>query len=70
MPLPGDKRKTPESDSSRVVLQAKTKTLSSQVQGFRSMTEGGADAPSICLVDAYLAFSNTPVKGVFGISNT
>ena len=60
IPLLGDKRKTLESDSSRVVLEAKTKTLSSQVQGFRSMTEGGADAPSICLVDSWLAFSNTP----------
>ncbi len=60
IPLLGDKRKTLESDSSRVVLEAKTKTLSSQVQGSRSMTEGGADAPSICLVDSCLAFSNTP----------
>ena len=63
IPLPGDKRKTPESDSSRVVLEAKTKTLSSQVQGFRSMTEGGADAPSICLIKSCLAYANTPVWG-------
>ena len=59
IPLLGDKRKTLESDSSRVVLEAKTKTLSSQVQGSRSMTEGGADAPSICLDDSCLVFSNT-----------
>ena len=51
-------------------LEAKTKTLSSQVQGSRSMTEGGADAPSIRLINSCLAYAEYPRLGVFGISNT
>ena len=58
-------KKTLESDSSRVVLEAKRKTLSSQVQGSRSMTEGGADAPSICSISSSLAGANTPMWGQF-----
>ena len=53
-----------ESDSSRgLALEAKTKTLSSQVNGSRSMTEGGADTPSIRLIYSCLAYANTSVWG-------
>ena len=43
--------------------RGKSKTLSSEVQGFRSMTEGGADAPSIRLINSCLVYANTPVWG-------